>query len=172
MTTGWRAAAIGGAEIAAGHERNPQRREVAGLDDVPVGTRRSAVRPAASTPGTVSRRRRWPSKPPGTDAASVAACTTGQLAHAIDQLAREARSGRVGVAGQRQVERRELDAARIETGIGRTGPLQRPREQAGHDDEQDAERDLRDDERVPQPQPAGRPCESSLSAETRSAFEA
>ena len=71
----------------------------------------------------------------------------------------------------RQIERRELDAVRIEARIDRRRPLQRPHEQAGDDDEQDAERHLRDDEGVAQAQPAGGPA-SSFSAGTTSAFDA
>ena len=45
---------------------------------------------------------------------------------------------------------------RVEAGIERAGAHERTREQAGDDDQQDAERDLRDDERMPQPGPARR----------------
>ena len=80
----------------------------------------------------------------------------GELAHAIDEVAREARAGGIGVAGHRQIQRRQLDAVRIEAGIHRAGLLERPHEQSGDDDEQEAERDLRDDERVPHPRTPGR----------------
>ena len=79
-----------------------------------------------------------------------------QCADAIDQLARERRPARRGVAGLQQVNRRELGPTRVEARIGGTGRLQRAHEQAGDDHEQQAERHLRDHERMPEPLPVAR----------------
>ncbi len=75
-----------------------------------------------------------------------------QPADAIDELAREARAGGRGIPGERQIDRGELHAVRIESRIARAGRLERPHEQAGDHHQHDADRDLRDDECVPQTQ--------------------
>ena len=53
-----------------------------------------------------------------------------------------------------EIERRDLDAARIESGIGGAGMAQDANERRAEHDEQDATRDLADHERAPQPRAA------------------
>jgi hypothetical protein len=72
----------------------------------------------------------------------------------VDQLANEEPACYIGVASLRQVDRHELDTTRVETWIARCGPVEGACEQASGNDENNAERHLPDDKRVPQAQPA------------------
>ena len=92
-----------------------------------------------------------PPPPSGIIAASAAACTPGEPRTRSNSS--RAKTGPLSrrVAGEGEIERRQLHAARIESRIDRRRPFQRAHEQRGGDDEHDAERDLRDDERVAQP---------------------
>ena len=147
--------AIGDGEVPSRHDRSPQCREVPRLHDVPIH-----VEETLSARG----RHAWNRQrlTPHLEAARQEGCDRrglhpGQIADAIDQLSGEARSGRVGISGLRKIDRRELDAVRIETQIDRGGPLERPHEQARADDEHEAERHLAHDKCVPKTQPAREP---------------
>src|SRR3954469_5784996 len=72
---------------------------------------------------------------------------------AFDEIACEALTLRIVVAGEREVERDDVHVGLIEPGLYRGGVTQRTQEKSSRDDEQQRERNLRDDERVPESQP-------------------
>ena len=109
-----RSGAIVGSEVSSGADRSPQCRKEARLDDIPIHREKASVR----------RLDPWNRQgfTPDFEASGHAgghrhALHVRQLAHAIDQFASEERSRRLGVSGLCQIERRELDTARIEARI-------------------------------------------------------
>ena len=59
------------------------------------------------------------------------------------------------LTGDRHVERRDVDASRVEAWVDSAGMAQDAHERRGQHDEQDTTGDLADDERVPEPRPSG-----------------
>src|SRR5262249_46318374 len=130
-----RSSAIAGIEVTAGDERNPERRKVAGLDDVAGRIKIVPVSVDArhSKPEThlLESTRRNPGE--------RGVLNAGLRADTIQQLTPEQPFGRGRIARGRYVDRRQLDAGRIETRIDGAGVGERAHEESCADDERDAE---------------------------------
>ena len=119
-----RAVAIGVGEIASRHERHLHRREIAGRRRRSSRRRRSGGRAsggcdarhgeAAQAQAAASRAASSPT--------ALADCTPGNVAHALDQLAARRRDRCRRCSREREIQRGQLDAARIEAGIDRRPP--------------------------------------------------
>ena len=144
---------VGRREVPAGDDGNAERREVAGVDDVP--RRREHLRRAGWSPGATPPRP-MPSKPPGGTRASDALSTAGICRTRSITVRQNAAGPAFGSPGHRRVERRDVDASRVETGIGGAGMAQDADERRAEHDEQDTTRDLADDEGAPEPRASGR----------------
>ena len=139
--------AIAGGEVAARHHRHLHRGEITGLDDVPVG--RDQL-PGVGVAGGAHQRQAHALEAAGQPRCDRRALDARQPPDALDDVTREERRRDVGVPGGYQIDCGDLDAGRVEARVSRRHVLERAHEQPGDDHEHDAERYLRDQERVTQ----------------------
>ena len=140
---------VGGAEVAAAHERQPHRREVAGQDDAidaagPIVLRRPrpAVDVEAERPDVADQRRM-------VDGAGR--LDAGQGAQPLDRGGEERGApARVGLGGALYRHRHRQHAARVEARIDRRRRGEAAQHEAGADQQDERQRQLRDDEHVAQ----------------------
>ena len=97
-----------------------------------------------------------PSQPPGGTRASDALSTAGVWRTRSITMLQNAVVPAFGLPGHRRIERGDVDASRIETRIGGACVAQDAYERRAEHDEQDATRDLADNEGAPEARASGR----------------